>query len=86
LLVAGIKKDVVQTPLLAARPGHVAIYGWHKRDGQPIQPLTAVHIARYVDYSHAIRLVRRAVTVDGKPSTVEAVLADPEVRGMLSDE
>lgn len=86
LLVAGIKKDVVQTPLLLKRPGHVAIYGWHKLDGAPIQPLTTVHISRYVDYSHGIRLIRCAVTVDGKPSTVDAVLADPDLKGLISDE
>jgi len=86
LLVAGIKKDVVQTPLLALRPGHVAIYGWHKLDGSSIQPLTTVHRDTYVDYSHGIRLVRRALTVDGKPTTVDAVLADPDLKVLLSDE
>jgi len=29
-LVGGHKKDVVVTPRLAANPGHVAIYGWHR--------------------------------------------------------
>src|SRR5207253_1071838 len=56
-LIAGIKKDVVITNRLGEKPNHVAIYGWHKLDGDPIQPLTIVHISPYVDYSHGIRLV-----------------------------
>src|SRR5204862_405661 len=58
-LVAGIKKDVVVTNRLAERPNRVAIYGWHKLDGLPIQPLTIVHVNWYVDYSHGIRLIKR---------------------------
>ena len=86
LLVAGIKKDVVTTPLLRLRPTHVAIYGWHKLDGKPIQPLTTVHDIRYVDYSHGIRLIKQSLLVDGKPATVNAVLSDPQLRFLLSDE
>ncbi len=57
-LVAGIKKDVVASNRLAEKPKRVAIYGWHKLDGKPIQPLTIVHTERYVDYSHGIRLMK----------------------------
>jgi hypothetical protein len=85
-LVAGIKKDVVLTNRLAEKPGHVAIYGWHKPDGQPIQPLTTVHIATYVDYSHGIRLVDRQVLVDGKEMRIEDVLTSPELNPLISDE
>lgn len=59
-LTAGHKKDVVDTPELTSNPGRVAIYGWHRRDGAPIQPLYLGHTDRWVDYSHGIRLVRRA--------------------------
>lgn len=86
LLVAGIKKDVVTTPLLLARPNHVAIFGWHKLDGKPIQPLTTVHRDTYVDYSHGIRLVKQMLLVDDKPTTLNAVLSDPALRFLLSDE
>ncbi|MCB9881784.1 MAG: hypothetical protein H6834_08350 [Planctomycetes bacterium] len=86
LLVAGVKKDVVVTPVLATKPGKVAIYGWHHPDGKPIQPLYTGHIATYVDYSHGIRLVDRTVTVDGKERTLEEVLADPVLHALLSDE
>jgi hypothetical protein len=85
-LVAGIKKDVVLTNRLREKPAKVAIYGWHKLDGTPIQPLTIVHRDTYVDYSHGIRLVKRSVTVDGKPMDLRDVLRDPEFAPLVSDE
>jgi hypothetical protein len=86
LLAAGDKKDVVISNRLAERPNRVAIYGWQRPDGIPIQPLTIIHRESYVDYSHGIRLVRSAMTVDGKPTTVAAVLKDPVLNILLSDE
>jgi len=86
LLVAGIKKDVVQSVRLLEKPNRVAIYGWHKLDGSPIQPLTIVHRDTYVDYSHGIRLIRQSLLVDGKPTTLAAVLADPSLKILLTDE
>jgi hypothetical protein len=86
LLVAGIKKDVVQSIRLLEKPNRVAIYGWHKLDGLPIQALTIVHRDTYVDYSHGIRLVKQALLVDNKPTTLAAVLADPKLRPLLTDE
>ena len=86
LLVAGIQKDVVQSVRLLEKPNRVAIYGWHKLDGHPIQPLTIVHRDTYVDYSHGIRLVRQSLLVDGKPTSLAAVLADPNLKILLTDE
>lgn len=85
-LVAGHKKDVVRTPRLEHWPGRVAIYGWHRTDGTAIQPLSWVHDYRYVDYSHGVRLVRRALTLRGRPTTVETVLADDADWTVLGDE
>ena len=85
-LVAGHKKDVVITPRLVTSPGRVAIYGWHRLDGTAIQPLYLGHAATWADYSHGVRLVRSAMTVGGRATTVEAVLADPERCALLSDE
>lgn len=85
-LISGIKKDVVVTNKLLERPDRVAIYGWHKLDGQPIQPLTTVHVDWYVDYSHGIRLVDQWCDVDGESMRVGDVLRDPELSGLLSDE
>lgn len=85
-LVAGIKKDVVITNRLKEKPNRVAIYGWHKLDGQPIQPLTIVHVNTYVDYSHGVRLVRKSMRVADEVKTIEAVLDDPDLAALLSDE
>lgn len=86
MLVAGIKKDVVNSVRLLEKPNHVAIYGWHKLDGFPIQPLTIVHKDTYVDYSHGIRLVSKNLVVDGKRTTIDEVLKNPMLRTVLSDE
>ena len=85
-LVAGTKKDVVVTNRLTEKPNRVAIYGWHKLDGTPIQPLTIVHHDTYVDYSHGIRLVRRTVTVNDQPRDIRHVLHAAESCPVLSDE
>jgi hypothetical protein len=85
-LVAGIKKDVVVSNRLEEKPNRVAIYGWHNLDAKPIQPLTIVHVDWYVDYSHGARLMKRTVTVDGKPRDVRHVLHSAALCGLLSDE
>jgi hypothetical protein len=85
-LVAGHKKDVVLTSRLVDQPGHVAIYGWHRPDGRPIQPLYLGHTDRWVDYSHGIRLVGRVVLVDGVRHDLVDVVSDPELAIFLSDE
>jgi hypothetical protein len=85
-LVAGIKKDIVITNKLLEKPDKVAIYGWHKLDGNPIQPVYTGHIGRYVDYSHGIRLVYNVVTVDGKKMQLADILKDPTLCDLLSDE
>ena len=87
-LIAGIKKDVVISDQLtrSAKPGRVSIYGWHKPDGKPIQPLYTGHVNWYADYSHGIRLVYRTLKVNGKWMDYTAVLADPVLKRLLSDE
>jgi len=64
----------------------VAIYGWHRLDGLPIQPLTTVHVNTYVDYSHGARLVSRRVLVDGRDRDLGELLQDPNLAPLLSDE
>lgn len=55
-LIAGHKKDI----LIPRSPedARVTIYGWHRLNGKPIQPISRVHGASYFDYSHGIRLVQ----------------------------
>ncbi|MFH0991595.1 MAG: T9SS type A sorting domain-containing protein [bacterium] len=62
------------------------IYGWHKLDGTPIQPVYNGHEQTYADYSHGIRLVKDTVLVDGIPRFLSSVLADPVYHLLLSDE
>lgn len=85
-LVAGHKKDVVLSRRLIGRPDRIAIYGWHRADGAPIQPLSLVHGTRYADYSHGIRLVSEHALLDGEPRDFWDLLADPEIAPLISDE
>jgi hypothetical protein len=87
-LIAGIKKDVVTSGIISrhSKPNRVAIYGWHKPDGKPIQPLYAGHVNWYVDYSHGIRLIYRKIKVNGKWLDYTAVMGDTLLRGLLCDE
>lgn len=84
-LVAGHKKDIVLTNRVFGTE-RIAIYGWHKRDGTPIQGLSLVHGARYADYSHGVRLVYNTVCIDGELRSIFEVLEDPEIAGVLSYE
>jgi hypothetical protein len=87
-LIAGIKKDVVITGRIPRdpKPDRVAIYGWHKLDGTPIQPLYTGHVDWYVDYSHGIRLVYRTIYVNGRPMDYIDVLKDASLKSLLCDE
>jgi len=90
-LVGGTKKDVVisnkiRNDLKSGVPRPVVIYGWHQLNGSPIQPLYNGHAETYADYSHGIRLVLDSTEVDGVPRTLSAVLQDPLLSSILSDE
>ncbi len=85
-LISGHKKDLVLSRRLRQVPGRVAIYGWHRAPGHPIQPLSTVHGARYVDYSHGVRLVSATVVVDGRPCSIYDALQDPRLAPVLSRE
>jgi len=85
-LTAGHKKDLVLSERLWQMPGRVAIYGWHRDPGSPIQPLSTVHGARYADYSHGVRLVSTTAFVDGIPRSIFDLLADARLSSALSDE
>lgn len=47
-LIAGHKKDVLADS---------SIYGWHRSNGRPIQPVFYGHGRNYKDYSHGIRFI-----------------------------
>ncbi len=85
-LVAGIKKDVIISSRIADRPDRVVIYGWHKPDGSPIQPVYNGHVYWYVDYSHGIRFMNRQVLLDGRPVDVRDLLKDLVLYKVITDE
>lgn len=85
-LISGHKKDVVVSNLLTTHEGRIAIYGWHRGIGDPIQPLSTVHGAFYADYSHGIRLISDVVLINGKRQSIYDVLRDPLTAGLLSYE
>ena len=85
-LLSGDKKDVVMSNRLAINLGRIAIYGWHRGPGQPIQPLSTVHGANYADYSHGIRLISEWALVNGKLQSIRELLRDPSMARVLSDE
>jgi hypothetical protein len=86
-LVSGNKKDLVLSDRMY-RDGklRVVIYGWHREDGKPIQPLYNGHTADWADYSHGTRLILSQVLVNGKRTTVGKVLRSPTLHPLLSDE
>ncbi len=85
-LTAGHKKDIVLTKRLTQKRGRVAIYGWHRTNGKPIQPLSTVHGAEYADYSHGIRLVSSTAYVNGKPVPLADLMKDPDMARLLTKE
>jgi hypothetical protein len=72
--------------LLARAQGRIAIYGWHRPNGAPIQPLSTVHGVCFADYSHGIRLVSEMAIEDGTFRAVRDILQDSRLANVLSDE
>ena len=88
-LVAGHKKDVVQSRKLVKKPQAIAIYGWHRGASNPIQPLSTVHGAYYADYSHGIRLVSEWAVMEKnghKEMVVMKELLNSSLWSLASDE
>jgi len=86
-LSAGHKKDVIISNL---RGNNAAIYGWHDKNGKPIQGLGFSHEETYADYSHGIRLIDNIVQIQDsegikKISLVEA-LKDKRYASLISNE
>ncbi len=87
-LVSGIKKDIVicSEDAFKGRQQRVAIYGWHKADGKPIQPLYTGHVNWYADYSHGARMIYSKIKVDRQWKHYSEVLNDPLLLSALNDE
>lgn len=88
-LIGGHKKDIIISNKIYSNDRsfeRVVIYGWHRSIGDPIQPVYNGHNSEYADYSHGVRLVYDKIIVNGDTTTVENILADPSLYGLLSDE
>jgi len=88
-LIAGHKKDVIISNKIYSSDRdykRVVIYGWHRGVNNPIQPVYNGHIAKYADYSHGIRFIFGTVILNGDSTTVENVLKDTTLFGLLSSE
>ena len=85
-LISGHKKDVVISNRILTHQDKVVIYGWHRLNGQPIQPLYSGHVNWYADYSHGIRLVDRMIHLDGSHEDIRNILKDSLSYSLLSDE
>jgi hypothetical protein len=84
-LTAGHKKDLIIANRLWRMPDRVAIYGWHRSDHDPIQPISTLHGARYADYSHGVRLVSGIAYVDGVARPLAEVLSDTKLGEILGN-
>lgn len=82
--IAGHKVDVVMTAGLSTHPGAIALYGWHRRNGEPIQHLYVGATDSLVAFSHGIRLVDRTVLVDRVERDLFDVWQDPDLAPILS--
>ncbi len=89
-LVAGTKKDIVvhqkiYSDLRPNRPKPVVIYGWHKLNGEAIQPPNNWHQETYVDYSHGVRLVQKIAKINGADISLIDILQDEQYHVLVSD-
>ncbi|WP_461790770.1 hypothetical protein [Pedobacter sp.] len=86
-LTGGHKKDIIISNKIYGQPTpRVVIYGWHKLDGKAIQPVYNKHTNTWADYSHGVRLVLNDAILNGKKVKLSAILKDPLLHILLSDE
>jgi hypothetical protein len=85
-LTAGHKKDVVISNRLVSKPNRIAIYGWHRLNGAPIQPLSTVHHLNYGDYSQGVRLVSDKAFLNNQLVNLKDLLSDRDYAPALSYE
>ena len=90
-LTAGSKKDIIiSNKIYGENTKRVVIYGWHKLDGKPIQPVYNKHTNNWADYSHGVRLIQNNVIVNNNgidyKTTIQKVLKSNTKNYLLSDE
>ncbi len=88
-IIAGHKKDIIISNKIYSTDRNydrVVIYGWHLSENNPIQPVYNGHNANYADYSHGVRLISKLAFINGDSVQVDAILKDPDLSVLLSDE
>jgi hypothetical protein len=70
--LAGHKLDLVWLAAASPDAPELGVYGWHHRDGTPIQPPHPIRQETPPHFSIGLRLVHRGILIDG----VEADLTD----------
>jgi hypothetical protein len=86
-LTAGNKKDIIlSNKIYGENSPRVVIYGWHKLDGKPIQPVYNKHTNTWADYSHGVRLVSKIAVLNGKKVKLSNILKDPVLCQLVSNE
>lgn len=99
-IASGMKKAIVVSKEM--KSGRVVIFGWYEPDGpdvfdqkgvpmntegrQPIQPLSNLHAATYVDYSHGARAVGPECVVDGRKMSTSELYRHPTLSRLVSNE
>ena len=81
----GQKKSIILTKKLFKQPDRIAIYGWSGLHNKNIQPVSLVHKAEYVDYSHGLRLVSNKALFNGKWVNLQSIMKSNYAE-MISDE
>lgn len=84
-LVDGDKKSIVVGRAIVGS-NSVWIYGWHRPNGTPVQPVFGGHSKTYgADYSHGTRLVSRTAFLNGQPVPIESLFANPQYASLLNE-
>jgi hypothetical protein len=74
--LAGHKLDVVLMSAQAPDQVELGVYGWHQRDGTPIQPPHPMSDGAPPHFSMGLRLVHRRVLVDGVETDLGELVVD----------
>lgn len=83
-LVTDARKDVIVGASILRERSKVMIYGGWDSDGARVQPASTVHTISYTDYSQCGRMIARDVRIDGRRSTLDAVISDPTLYRAVS--
>lgn len=85
-LTAGGFKDYILVRGMEQKPKNTCIYGWHQKNGKPIQePNLFSHDRHYLDYSQCPRFVSIELTVGDDLQNLADVLAHPLLHVLVND-